>query len=151
MKKINKVFGKREKNKIYIDREGVYIIAEKDGYVATVKTPRGYFLPGGGIEKNESHLDCIKRECLEEIGYDVAIEDYLCTAEIFTVHDRLGYFHPIQHYYCGKLVSKVTEPIETTHSFEWLTLSEAAEKMYVQAQKWAVKKYFSDRSLQETT
>lgn len=35
MKKINKVFGKREKNKIYIDREGVYIIAEKDGYVAT--------------------------------------------------------------------------------------------------------------------
>ena len=147
IKKINKVFGKREKNKTYIDREGVYIIAEKDGYVATVKTPRGYFLPGGGIEKNESHLDCIKRECLEEIGYDVVIADYLCSAEIFTVHDRLGYFHPIQHYYWGKLVSKVTEPVETTHSFEWLTLSEATEKMYVQAQKWAVKKYFSDRIL----
>ena len=27
-----------------------------------------YTLPGGGIENNESEIECVKRECLEEFG-----------------------------------------------------------------------------------
>lgn len=109
-----KVFGKRNKNETYVDRIGAYIIAEKDGCFAAVETPRGFFLIGGGIENNESHIDCIKRECLEETGRNVQIDGYLCSAEIFTVHDRLGPFHPVQYYYYGKLSDIVTVPIEVT-------------------------------------
>lgn len=62
---MHKLFGTKE-NVNYIDREGVYLVPVKDGKVGVVKTPKGYFLIGGGLDSGESHEECIKRECLEE-------------------------------------------------------------------------------------
>lgn len=146
-----KVFGKRNKNETYVDRIGAYIIAEKDGYFAAVETPRGFFLIGGGIENNESHIDCIKRECLEETGRNVQIDGYLCSAEIFTVHDRLGPFHPVQYYYYGKLSDVAAVPIENDHNLRWLSYPDYCGKLFVQAQCWAVQKYFDDIIFQKST
>lgn len=37
----------------------------------------GYFLPGGEIGNNETHEECLKRECSEEIGYNIMFGEYI--------------------------------------------------------------------------
>ncbi len=67
-----KTFGIKEPTKEYGERVGVYGIGfNKDGKIQAIMThlnngEEGYFLLGSGIENNESHCECIKRECMEE-------------------------------------------------------------------------------------
>ena len=77
----HKVFGTK-KNVNYMDREGVYLVPAKDGKVGVVKTSKGYFLLGGGLDSGESHEECIKRECLEESLRVLKKVGLLITAEI---------------------------------------------------------------------
>ncbi|MFT4094386.1 MAG: NUDIX hydrolase [Niabella sp.] len=39
--------------------------------------------PGGGLEPGEGTIDCIIRECREEIGIDVDVTDHLYTTDFF--------------------------------------------------------------------
>ena len=64
---MHKVFGVKEKAE-YVDRKGAYLIPVHNNKIGVIKTDKGYFLLGGGLDKNESHEDCIKRECIEETG-----------------------------------------------------------------------------------
>ena len=91
---IHKVFGMKE-NANYIDREGVYLVPMKEGKIGVVKTSKGYFLLGGGLDNGESHEECIKRECLEEAGYTVSVDSKVCSAEMYYEHPTIGYFHPL--------------------------------------------------------
>ena len=140
IKIVDKTFGEKVEGKNYIERTGAYLVVIEEDKTAVVKTYRGYFLLGGGIEGAEDHIACIRRECLEETGYDVTVEEYIGSAEMYTVHDRLGDFHPIQYYYRGKLNAHVAEQIEKDHRLEWLPIADIEEKMYVPGQIWAVKK-----------
>ncbi|MBQ7760856.1 MAG: NUDIX domain-containing protein [Clostridia bacterium] len=133
----HKIFGIKENVK-YMDREGAYIIPFNNEKIGVVKTPRGYFLLGGGIDGNEEHEECIKRECLEETGYSVQVCEKICTAETFTYHSSLGYFHPIQHYYFGTIIKKIQEPVESDHVFVWLDIDKAKGNMHPQMQNWAI-------------
>lgn len=133
----HRIFGIKE-NASYLDREGAYIIPIDNNKVGVVKTPRGYFLLGGGLNENESHEECIKRECLEETGCSVLVSKKLCSAETYTKHSRLGYFHPIQHYYLGGIIEKIKTPIEKDHTFLWLDINEAIENMHSKMQSWAI-------------
>ncbi len=136
---MDKTFGKRDPNLTYFDRPGAYLICIKDGKLACVQTPKGYFLLGGGIEQGESQTDCIHRECLEEAGLSVTLTRSFCAADSYTIHPRIGPFHPIQYYYLGTIGARVQDPIEPDHTFVWLPLTEI-ENMYVPQQIWAVQR-----------
>lgn len=142
--KIDKTFGIRDDSKEYYDRIGAYLIAAQDNKIAVVETPKGCFLLGGKIEENENHIDCIKRECLEEIGCSVIVDDYICSAEAYCVHDKIGYSHPVQYYYSGKIVQKLKAPIENDHKLKWLELEKAETELVVEQQIWAVRKFISN-------
>ena len=116
--------------------EGIIIKNISNDY--TVKTPKGFFFLGGGFEGDESAEVCITRECIEEIGYSVKVGEKLCSAEHYTYHKRIGYFHPIQTYYCGLLTEKKAEPIETDHSMVWGTPAQLQGKMFSEMQNWAL-------------
>ena len=140
---MHKVFGLKE-NFEYTDREGAYLIPIRNNQVGVIKIPKGYFFLGGGLEKGESHLDCIKRECIEEAGFRSEPKEKICSAEMFFKHPRIGYFHPIQTYYFGELLEKITEPIENDHVFLWMDIDEIRGKMYLEMQNWALEKALSN-------
>ena len=80
---------KPEKDKEYTKRPGAYgIIKNADGLIAIIKTNTGYFFPGGGIVKGESPVECLKRECLEEIGVTISELNYFASGNYhFFFHD----------------------------------------------------------------
>ena len=133
----HKVFGIK-KNVNYMDSEGAYLLPAKDGKVGVVKTSKGYFLLGGGLDRGESHEECIKRECLEETGYIVTVGKKVCAAEMYCEHPSIGYFHPIQTYYVGELLDEVSVPVEDDHEFVWMDYNELVDNMYLEMQSWAL-------------
>lgn len=134
---MHKIFGIKE-NVEYTTRIGTYVIPIEDNKICVIKTPKGYFLIGGGKEENETDEQCIKRECLEETGYDITVDKKICSAEAFTHHEKLGYFHPIQTYYIGTINKQAQKPKETDHSLEWIDVKEIHNKMYAEMQNWAI-------------
>ena len=133
----HKIFGTKE-NYEYLDREGAYFIPVSNNKIAVIKTPKGYFFLGGGLENGESHFECIKRECLEESGHLPKIIGQVCSAEEYMVHSKLGYFHPIQTYYYGELSEKVADPIENDHILCWIDYEELKGKMFAEMQNYAL-------------
>jgi len=134
---MHKIFGTKE-DKEYKDRIGAYIIPVKGNEVGVVETPKGYFLLGGGLDADETDFHCIKRECLEESGYEVEIGGKVGSAETYMLHPTIGYFHPIQTYYVGKLLDKVKEPVEPDHVVKSVKFEDVENKMYLEMQRWAI-------------
>lgn len=142
---MHKIFGIKE-NTVYTHREGAYVIPVKNNQIGVIKTKKGYFFLGGGIENGESHIECIERECIEEAGYEVFVKDKICSAEAYCVHPTIGYFHLIQTYYAGELLSMVSFPLEKDHNFLWIEFNEIKGKMYLDIQNWALEQLFEDIS-----
>ena len=140
---MHKVFGVKE-NAEYVDREGAYLIPILDNKFGVIKTDKGYFLLGGGLDETESHKECIKRECIEETGYAAVIKEKICSAETYTTHPKSGYFHPIQSYYIGELKEKVSEPTETDHVLMWVKYDDIKGKMFAEMQSWALEQVWNE-------
>ena len=134
---MHKIFGIVNKAEYYT-RKGAYIIPYKDGKIAVAKTPKGYFLLGGGLEPGEDEIESIKRECIEEVGCTAEITRFLCSAEAFDVHPRQGFFHPVQSYYLGSISEQLYEPVEKDHTLVWMDYNELRGRMFSQMQNWAI-------------
>ena len=145
-----KTFGIKDPSLSYYTRTGVYLIAFSGESIVLVQTPKGYFLPGGGLHPGETHEECIRRECLEELGYAVSIKGLLTEAEMYTIHPVIGPFHPVQYYYTGTLTEKITVPAEPDHVMVLLPRAvldpgypeyqKYTEKFVLPCQLWAVEK-----------
>ena len=138
---MHKIFGSKT-DAPYLTRKGAYLIPFKNSKVGVVKTSKGYFLLGGGLEANETDIQCIQRECKEEIGFEVKIGNFICSAETYMKHDTLGFFHPVQTYYDGTLLRQIQLPIEKDHSLVWIEYSELKNNMFVEMQNWALQQWW---------
>lgn len=138
---IEKTFGEKEKGRQYTDRAGVYaVILDNEGSVAAVRVPEGNFLIGGGIEEGETHRECLKRECLEETGYDIEVKDFVCKGNTyFYAKQQNTYHYLICYFYLAELREKLKEPTEADHEFEWLAINEIEETMFFEHHIWAIK------------
>ncbi|CCI38858.1 8-oxo-dGTP diphosphatase MutT [Microcystis aeruginosa] len=74
--------------------------------------------PGGKIEGNETVQECIKREILEEIGIDIAIDSHLITIDHTYSHFRVN----LQVYNC-RYLSGEARAIEC-EEIRWVTIEE---------------------------
>ena len=134
---MHRVFGIKEDAE-YLDREGAYLIPWRNARVGVIRTSKGCFFLGGGLESGESHADCIQRECLEEAGCSSRVGEKICSAEMYAEYATMGYFHPIQTYYDGELSDKVCPPTETDHVLCWMEYGQLKGKMYLEMQNWAL-------------
>ena len=88
------------------------------------------------------------RECLEETGYAVKIVKNICSAEMYTRHPQMGYFHPIQNYYYGELLEQKQEATEADHSLQWIDYDIIKGHMFLEMQNWALEKcWLNDRRI----
>jgi 8-oxo-dGTP diphosphatase len=141
---MHKIFGIQE-DEVYLDRKGAYIIPIKGEEVGVVETPKGFFLLGGGHDIDETDTECIIRECMEEVGYQVQIKERVCSAETYCKHPTIGFFHPIQVYYAGALVEQIKEPIESDHVLSWVKYENIRGKMFMEMQDWALEQAWNKR------
>ncbi|AIY05457.1 MutT/NUDIX family protein [Planococcus sp. PAMC 21323] len=125
-------------------RNSAKAVIHKEGHVLLTKNKDAegffYLFPGGGQEHGEVLVDTIKRECLEETGYQVAAGDLLYVREYIGknhehAHDRD--FHQIEFYFvCTIEAGSVEIPVPTnpdSHQIgiEWVAISKLPElRMY---------------------
>jgi len=138
---MNKVFGEKIDGLEYKIRKCVYaiILNNTRKKVLTVQNSRGhYFLPGGGIENDESNQKCLERELLEETGYKISIGSFIGNARRYfqsTKNEPLineGYF------YLAALLGKLQEPVEEDHLIKWIDIDSVQGLFVHDHHCWAV-------------
>ncbi|TMU83797.1 NUDIX domain-containing protein [Bacillus sp. BHET2] len=122
-------------------RKGVYavIFNTKRDKVMTVHNGKGHhFLPGGGIENDESHLNCIEREMLEETGYRAIIVSYIGNAMRYFQSTKSEPLLSDGYFYLADLSEKVQEPYENEHYIEWIDIKSVKYLLVHEHHYWAV-------------
>ena len=88
-------------------RVGVYGILIRDNQVLMVRTQSGsrsiYNFPGGGVDHGEGLAQALLRECKEEIGADVIIQDRVYTAKELYINEDFPDSYMFNLYYKIKL------------------------------------------------
>ena len=103
---------------------GVAVIWDETGKILIDKRRSGgsfgglWEFPGGKKEAGETIENCIKREVLEELGIEVAVEKHLITIEYNYSEIRL-----ILHVYHCRYLRGILKAIECDE-FRWVTLDE---------------------------
>jgi 8-oxo-dGTP pyrophosphatase MutT (NUDIX family) len=122
-----------------IERVAVRAIIIENNHILLVKSNRGDFkFPGGGIEKNESHEECLKREVREETGYiDCIVKDKVGTVieRKMDEYENNALFQMTSHYYLCELATgekdaQQLDEYEAILDFnpKWVSLDEAIEQ-----------------------
>ncbi|WP_019392791.1 NUDIX domain-containing protein [Priestia filamentosa] len=135
------VFGVKEDGIEYVKRTGSYAVICKDetGEVALVKNEKGhYFLPGGGIKEDESLEGCIRRECIEEIGFKVNIKQCIGSAiQYFQSPNNHEYYLSEAYFYiCNR--EEQQNPAEKGNALVWMKPIEAIKWLVHEHHKWAI-------------
>lgn len=141
---IEKTFGNRISGILYTRRPGVYgLIINDNNKLGLIKTPQGYFLPGGGVKQNESVHKALKREISEETGYDAKIRKYIGGYRQFKISfDKSQHYELIGYIFTCELLEKMDCKIETDHQLIWEDIHLAVEKLELEYQRYAVNNYF---------
>jgi len=135
-------FGEKKGGKDYIWRPAVYCLmfnSQKEK-IAIIQTNDGnFFLPGGGIEKNETHEECLKREALEEMGMDIEIGHFIgCARRYFYSTNEYKYYLSEGYFYLCDKGRQISEPTEVDHFLKWMEPMQAIDCLFHEHQSWAV-------------
>ncbi len=89
--------------------------------------------PGGGLEYGEGTIECLKRECLEEMGLEVKVTGHFYTTDFFQETRFFANTQLISIYYTFELPQGARlktadtpfdfEAIEGTQTFRWAPLA----------------------------
>ena len=136
-------FGTIQDGVEYVLRPGGYAVVVDQGLVAIVKTPKGYFLPGGGAESGEALADTAIRETREETGLNITITNEVGTADEFVSSAKYeGHFQKVCTFFSARIISESYEG-EADHKLVWTSPDKAIDILTHGSQKWAVAKHFS--------
>jgi aminoglycoside 6'-N-acetyltransferase I len=136
------VLGGPQRDVVYRHRVGAYVVCLDDGgNVAVIKTPKGLFLPGGGLEGGENYVECLQRELIEETGHELKTGKYVGRASNYGYAPSLGcHLHTLGVFYMGYLGPQIARPTEVNHELTWVPAMEAAASMFPKSHSWAIQK-----------
>lgn len=136
---MNAVFGTYDPSVDYRTRNGSYLFFVNNRFlVPIVHSNYGWFLIGGGIEENESELECLKREVFEEIGGEIEEETLVCETETFFYSDEYdAMYRSCNHFFFANKLFFSTSSHEDLE-LHWLTFSDAICRLTLEHQKWAL-------------
>ena len=124
----------------YKPRPGSYaIVIREDGLIATVRTPKGLFLPGGAVEPGETPEQAATRETEEETGLIIRITRHLGRADELVYKRSSGkYFRKECEFFLAEVLSSAGVRIEDDHVLEWHPRYDAERNLTHQSQVWAL-------------
>ncbi|WP_017414870.1 NUDIX domain-containing protein [Clostridium tunisiense] len=133
----------------YRERIGAYaLIVNPDNEIALVRRDNNYFLPGGGVEKDETYEECLKRECSEELGYNIEVAQYVGKLSHYTkAIRREEYLKLVGHVHIANLLDSNSLKVEEDHELVWVPIREAAEKMQEEFQAHAIREYIRQKAV----
>lgn len=133
------IIGEKKDGIDYVTRTGVYgVTFNKVGQVAIFKTQYGYFLPGGGLENEESKEECLMREFKEELGCDILIDKFIGKASKYYYSDVFNHYrHPIGFFFIVVIKNESIESIEEDKTLHWMYAQDCLRLLH-EHQAWAV-------------
>lgn len=99
---------------------GILINSQKQVLVSDELIRGGHYTKfcGGGLEKGEGTIDCLKREYMEEMGLRIEVKEHLYTTDYY----QPSAFHPdhqiLSIYYRVEAIEEIHKPIRL-HPFEF--------------------------------
>ena len=131
-------FGEKKDDIEYYVRPGSYGVLIEDNRAAVIKSAifDKYFLVGGGIKKGESEIEALRREALEEIGYEIEVSEKIGAAtEYYYIAVQDQYVAKICNFYRISLLDKVSNDAE--NKLLWIEKAELGE-LYHRSQQWII-------------
>lgn len=143
MNKIGSIpeFGERVQTQQYVPRPGSYaLLTNTQGRIAVMETPRGCFLPGGGLEGNETPEETLMREVKEECGFDVERLRRIGEAVeyVYTPGNESGIRKECV-FFVANVGPAQGAATEVDHILVWLEPQEAEARLAHGSQQWAVR------------
>lgn len=141
-----RIFGEVLDGISYKERKGTYGIAINDlKQVAVIQMPYGDFIPGGGIENNETEEECLRRELIEETGYNIKIKDFICKGIEYRYGQKSQkYLKLVGSFYFIELKDDTGMKSELDHKLVWKDKEELKTSICLEYQNWAVEEAFKN-------
>jgi len=135
------MFGVADRRARYTEREAAYaVILDADRRAAVFHGRQGMFLPGGGIEANESPAEALLRESLEECGRPLGIIREIGRA-IQYCHGEEGAFRAHHRFFEARFQGPVSQQAE--YPLSWVHIDEAYRWFRYESHVWAVRTLLS--------
>ena len=139
------VFGQRVPGASYVWRPSAYAVI-KNGLdqVAIVRTAQGVFLPGGGIEMDETPEQAVLREVREECGLEIRLLSRLRdVVQLVYSQAELTYFEKASTFFAAVVKEHKSGPGERDHEVLWVVTSEATSLVSHESHRWALSSFAS--------
>jgi 8-oxo-dGTP diphosphatase len=131
------MFGVADRRARYTEREAAYaVVLDADRRAAVVHGRRGMFLPGGDIEADESPVDALVRESLEECGRPLEIIRTIGQA-IQYCHGEKGPYRARHRFFEARFQGPASEAAE--YQLSWVHIDEAHRWFRYESHVWAVR------------
>ena len=136
------MFGVADRRARYSEREAAYaVILDADRRAAVVRARSGLFLPGGGIEADESPTEALRRESLEECGRPLEILRPIGRA-IQYCYGEEGPFRAHHRFFEARFEGLSSQPAE--YHLAWVYIDEACRWFRYESHVWAVRTLLSE-------
>ena len=125
MEKID--IGEKLEDKKYDFRETCFGICVKNNKMILVKKKEQFSFIGGGIEKGETKEECLKREFIEESGYELKKIEPFVTIDCFWLAAGKWPLESLANFFIVEVGEKIGEPTEEGHIVEEVELNKVNE------------------------
>lgn len=124
----------------WVIRPSVYaLVADGEGRVAVVRSSDGIFLPGGGVEPGETAEEALRRESLEECGFDLCLGSWILRAVQFAYsRSAEAHFEKRSRFIECSIEGPRRAAREPGHELIWAPPPAAVRKLSHESHAWAV-------------
>ena len=138
-------FGSHPEDVVPVFRPGAYgFIVDDRVHLAVVRSIEGVFLPGGGLEGEETAEEALKREALEECGLLVRVGPCVSQAVQLVYFEATGIcFEKRCAFFNAQVEEERLADALPGHEVLWLAAVEASDALSHESQKWALQDWMS--------
>ena len=137
------VIGEKFKDCKYDFRETCFGICMKDGKMLLVKKKEQFSFIGGGIEKGETHEQCLKREFIEESGFEISTMKPFITVDCFWLAGGKWPLESLANFYIVEVGNKICQPTEEGHVTKEVELEECGKLLPLPYHKKALELFIN--------